>query len=213
MADYTINLKEVDMKNAPKIALVLNNAHKGFLAEDMSSYDAIFATDGAYSLFKDELNFSGVIGDFDSLTACDDDIKKIHTPDQNYTDFEKALGYLWQQSYKEIDVYNASGGEQDHFLGNLNGAFKYSEKLKITFYDSHQRYFYVGSDIRFKASKGQMISLFPFPKALVSSQGLKYEMHKAALDLTQNIGIRNEAAQQDVQINCLGGGYFLFLQR
>ncbi len=201
------------MEKTPNIALFLNSSAKIFPFVDISRYDAVFATDGAYDKFKDIIEFSAVIGDFDSLKIKPHDLLVIHTPDSRYTDFEKALMYLDEQSYKNIDVYNGSGGEQDHFLGNLNAAFKFHEKLNICFYDEKQCYFYVDSDIALSAQIGQIISLFPFPQAVVTSKGLKYEMGHYSLDMRKNIGIRNQAEQQDISITCHSGGYFLFLEK
>ncbi len=193
------------------MALILNSSH-AYIPEDLPNYSAIIAADGAYDRFKDKIYFSAVIGDFDSLQFTNDSIAKIHTPDQNYTDFEKALDYLYKQSITDVDVYNASGGEQDHFLGHLNAAIKYHHRLNIRFYDEQQCYFYVDEKIEFSAKIGQIISLFPFPSACVTSQGLKYEMKNYPLDLVGNIGIRNQAERQDIKITCHSGGYFLFIK-
>ncbi len=196
-----------------KAALFLNSPHT-YIPKHLSDYSAIFATDGAYDKFKDMVDFLAVIGDFDSLEYLEHketSIQKVHTPNPNYTDFEKALNYLYRQSYTHIDVYNGSGGEQDHFLGNLNAAIKYHHKLNICFYDEHQSYFYVDEDKEFLTQAGQIVSLFPFPYTVVSSQGLKYELHEHPLELTGNIGIRNQAIAKNIKIICHAGGYFLFL--
>lgn len=198
------------MYSHKKIALILNNSHPCLLP-DLSAYDSIWATDGAYDCFKDEINFTAVIGDFDSLQTKDSHMSYIHTPNQSHTDFEKALAYLDEQGYKNIDVFNASGGEQDHFLGNLNAAMQYHHRLNICFYDEWQYYFYVDKDIEIQAKKGQKISLFPFPYALISSYGLVYEMEKYELEITRNIGIRNQAIGKNIRLTCHKGGYFLFI--
>jgi thiamine pyrophosphokinase len=67
-----------------------------------------------------------ISGDFDSHTGNDENIyheKFIFTPDQNFTDFQKALDILKNKGIKKVDVYGGSGGEQDHFLGIFTSLF------------------------------------------------------------------------------------------
>ena len=67
-----------------------------------------------------------ISGDFDSHTGADEAIyegKFVHTPDQNKTDFHKALEIIVEKGIKKVDVYGASGREQDHFLGNIHTAY------------------------------------------------------------------------------------------
>ena len=48
---------------------------------------------------------------------------------------------LFDKGFTTIDVFGASGKEQDHFLGNLHTAIQWKDKLKLTFFDNHSRYF------------------------------------------------------------------------
>ena len=80
----------------------------------------VFAVDGAYNLMSNtSIVINGVIGDLDSIHSIPNNIKVIKTSDQNFTDFEKAIHFLIQKNYTEVDVLGASGLEMDHFLGNL----------------------------------------------------------------------------------------------
>ena len=100
------------------------------------------AIDGAYQyLLENNIKPHFISGDFDSLENIPKEIETIETPDQNFTDFDKILQILFNKGHKTIDVFGASGKEQDHFLGNLNTAVQWKKKLKITFFDNHGRYF------------------------------------------------------------------------
>ena len=89
-------------------------------------YDVIACTDGAFHYLKDKdfdlelLTF--ISGDFDSHTSTDENLyhdKFIWTPNQDFTDFEKALDLLSNKGVTDVDVYGGSGKEMDHYLGNL----------------------------------------------------------------------------------------------
>jgi len=73
-----------------------------------------------------------VTGDFDSLTA--DDLETLEargvtvvpTPDQDYTDFDKALEYIRsEQGIENIRVYGAVGGRLDHTYSVLSALVKH----------------------------------------------------------------------------------------
>ena len=182
-------------------------------------YSLIACSDGAFHYLK-EKNFpleklDFISGDFDSHSGKDEDVyadKFIYTPDQNKTDFEKALEIIHQKGLKEVDIYGGSGGEMDHFLGNLTVAFQFKEELKITFFDEESIYFFSPKSLVLHNCLGKMISLYPFPKAEnVSTKGLNWELENSTLELTQKIGTRNFAVSDEVAINFEGGNLIIFV--
>ncbi|MFV0322613.1 MAG: thiamine diphosphokinase [Alphaproteobacteria bacterium] len=198
----------------PKIlkkALLFLNGELGKKHPDFADYHQIFATDGAYNKLRDIVPFHTVIGDFDSSQNIAAHIATIHTPNQDYTDFEKALGYLIEQGFTSVDVYNAHGGDGDHYLGNLSTAMKLNERIHIRFFSDDQIYYYVNRTTIINDIQDKMVSLFPFPQCVVSTQGLKWNVDKAAFTLGGNLGIRNLAIAEHIKITCHKGGYFLFI--
>lgn len=182
-------------------------------------YDIIACTDGAFHYLK-EKNFDlekldFISGDFDSHTGSDENIyheKFIHTPDQDFTDFQKALEILKNKGIKKIDVYGGSGGEQDHFLGNLHVAFLFKNDVEITFYDEFSSYFFIPKVFEIDNVKGKMISLLPFPKVEnLTTDGLNWELQQAELRLTQRIGTRNFATKNTVKISFEMGDLLVFI--
>ena len=126
-------------------------------------YDIIACTDGAFHYLKDknfplaQLDF--ISGDFDSHTGNDENIyheKFIFTPDQNFTDFQKALDILKNKGIKKVDVYGGSGGEQDHFLGNLHVAFLFRELIEIIFYDELSQYYFIPKEFEINSVEGKI---------------------------------------------------------
>ncbi|GGP05367.1 thiamine pyrophosphokinase [Cloacibacterium rupense] len=203
----------------PKTALLFINGTPPKNLPKTEAYDIIACTDGAFHYLK-EKNFDlekldFISGDFDSHTGSDENIyheKFIHTPDQDFTDFQKALDILKNKGIKKIDVYGGSGGEQDHFLGNLHVAFLFKNDVEITFYDEFSSYFFIPKYFEIDNVKGKMISLLPFPKVEnLTTDGLNWELQQAELSLTQRIGTRNFATKNTVKISFEMGDLLVFI--
>ncbi|MDD7913504.1 thiamine diphosphokinase [Polaribacter ponticola] len=124
-----------------KVFLLLNGEVPKMLP-DLSDYDLVCATDGAYHFLEENKIIPDFVsGDLDSSEKIPKNIKVVHTPNQDYTDFDKILQILFDKGFFMVDVYGASGKEQDHFLGNLHTAIQWKKKLKLTFLDNHSRFF------------------------------------------------------------------------
>ena len=185
----------------------------------LESYALIACSDGAFHYLKengfplDQLDF--ISGDFDSHTGIDEGVyqdKFIYTPDQDKTDFEKSLEIIEKRGFNEVDVYGGSGGEMDHFLGNLTVAFKFKEDLKITFFDEYSKYFFAPNILVLNEVKNKLISLYPFPSATnVSTTGLNWSLQNETLDITNRIGTRNFAKEDQVSIEFETGNLVVFI--
>ncbi len=199
------------MKN--KKVFLLLNGEKPKEVPNFSVYDLICATDGAYQyLEKHKIVPDFVSGDFDSLDAIPKEIEVIKTPKQDFTDFDKILQILFDKGFTNIDVYGASGQEQDHFLGNLDTAIRWKKKLTLTFFDNNGTYFLAKKKLVLSNCKGKIISLIPFPKASkVETFGLKYSLKKETLKFGKRIGTRNLAIDRKVKINFKKGNMFVFI--
>lgn len=180
---------------------------------DFSDYGIICATDGAYQyLEKQGITPHFISGDFDSLKNIPDTIDIIETPDQNYTDFDKILQILFDKGQNTIDVYGASGKEQDHFLGNLNTAIQWKNRLKITFYDNHGHYFLADKKTIVNKCLHKIVSLIPFPEVTeITTKGLQYALNKEDLVFGKRIGTRNKAIESKIEISFKSGNLFIFI--
>lgn len=203
-----------------KKALLFINGQKPKSFPETDFYDIIACTDGAFyylesmSFPMDELDF--ISGDFDSMKENDDPVfveKLIHTPDQNKTDFYKALEILESRGCTIVDVYGASGDEQDHFLGNLNAAYLFKDKMEITFYDDFSSYYFIPKKFTLNNIEGKMISIIPFPSAHnIITKGLKWSLTNEDLGLTTRLGTRNVAENNTVSIQYSEGDILLFVE-
>ncbi len=200
-------------------ALLFINGEAPKSLPDLEGYSFIACTDGAFHYLKrlgfplDELDF--ISGDFDSHSGADENVyedKFIYTPDQNKTDFQKALEIISEKGFKNIDVLGGSGGEQDHFLGNLTVAFSFKENLNIKFYDEFSEYFFVPVNFVLENVKDKMISLYPFPYVeKISTSGLNWVLDNENLSMTSKIGNRNFAVENEVSINYEKGNLLVFI--
>ncbi|MCQ4035535.1 thiamine diphosphokinase [Kaistella montana] len=186
---------------------------------ETEGYSLIACSDGAFHYLKeknfplDQLDF--ISGDFDSHLGKDENIyheKFIHTPDQDKTDFEKSLEIIAEKGFSKIDVYGGSGGEMDHFLGNLTVVSRFKNQMEITFYDEFSTYFFAPNHLVLENVKGKMISLFPFPLAeSISTKGLNWPLNKENLNITGKIGTRNFASEDQVIIDFERGELVVFV--
>ena len=199
------------MKN--KKVFLLLNGEKPKEVPNFSVYDLICATDGAYQyLEKHKIVPDFISGDLDSLEAIPKEIEVIKTTNQDFTDFDKILQILFDKGFTNIDVYGASGQEQDHFLGNLDTAIRWKKKISLTFFDNNGTYFLAKKKLVLSNCKGKIISLTPFPKASkVETFGLKYSLKKETLKFGKRIGTRNLAIDKKVKINFKKGNMFVFI--
>lgn len=198
-----------------QVVLFLNGEKPEYLPS-ITNYELIICTDGAYDyLIGVNIVPDLIIGDFDSIEALPTNIDYIHTPNQNYTDFEKAIKIIIEKGYNHIDVFAANGLEQDHFLGNMTTALKYKKLVNITFYDDKQTYYFADKKTCLAQVKDKTISLFPFPETKnVVTNGLKYPLNGSTLSMLENkVGTRNLADKESVEITFSEGHLLLFIER
>ncbi|MFK8058948.1 MAG: thiamine diphosphokinase [Polaribacter sp.] len=195
-----------------KVFLLLNGETPN-VVPNTSKYDVICATDGAYQYLKENnITPNFIAGDFDSLQEIPKEIEVIETPNQDFTDFDKILQILFDKGFKNIDVFGASGQEQDHFLGNLHIAIQFKEKLKLTFFDDYSRYFLADKKTKISNCKNKIVSLIPFPSARkITTKGLQYPLNKEDLVFGERIGTRNRAIKNDIKISFKTGELFIFI--
>lgn len=209
-----------------KKALLFINGKPPKQFPDLEDFGLIACTDGAFHYLK-EKNFpleklDFISGDFDSHAAREE-IEKlsndysfeiIFTPNQDLTDFHKALTIILDKGFEEVSVYGGSGGEQDHYLGNLHTAFVFKDQLKIIFFDEFSTYFFIPKHFTANQVQGKMISLVPFPSAEnVTTKGLNWSFSYENISLTTRIGTRNFAKEDSIEISYETGTILLFIGR
>jgi thiamine pyrophosphokinase len=201
-----------------KALLFLNGKKPNILPKNIELYSIITCTDGAYSRYVKKLPFTVdyISGDLDSvsLSTIPSSIPIIETPDQNKTDFHKALELLLEKGIKKVDIYGGSGRETDHFIGNLSTALFFKKKLRITFYDDYAKFFFSGKITKIRDVKGKIISLLPFFKAKnIYTKGLQYPLSNETLIFPQRLGTRNVAIHNEVSVSYGEGELLIYISQ
>ncbi|WP_372793666.1 thiamine diphosphokinase [Lutibacter sp.] len=196
-----------------KRAFILLNGSAPSDLPNLSQYDIVCAIDGAYNYFESNNIIPDLVtGDFDSIRNIPTTVEVINTPNQEYTDFEKALQILKHRGFYDIDVYGGSGKEHDHFLGNISTALQWKIGLNITFFDDFGKYFFIEESIFLTNIIGKNISLIPLPIASgVLTEGLLYPLINETLTFGQRIGTRNKATKNEVEITVEKGDLLIYI--
>ena len=99
----------------------------------------VVALDGAYNRLSELQVFADlVLGDMDSLVTLPASKKTqfIQIDSQEKTDLEKAIDYLIEKGYQDINVVWATGKRLDHTINNVVTLAKYPNS-KIVIYDDY----------------------------------------------------------------------------
>lgn len=196
-----------------KKAFILLNGSEPSSLPNLTKYDIVCAIDGAYNHFEaNNIVPDLVTGDFDSINTIPTTVEVIKTPNQEFTDFEKALQILKHRGFSHIDVYGGSGKEHDHFLGNISTALQWKIGLSISFFDDFGKYFFIEGSIMLTDVKGRNISLIPVPTANgISTKGLLYPLNNETLTFGERIGTRNKASDENVLISFDNGDLLIYI--
>jgi thiamine pyrophosphokinase len=142
------------------------------------------------------------LGDFDHTHIADFSdypLKKVHTPDQDLTDLEKAFEYLLAEGYPAVNVVWASGKRMDHTLNNFHSMVRYGRQLKIVYFDDYSTSYLLPPTFEKWYPSQTPISLIPYGEALeVKSSGLVYELNHPVLKLGTQTSSSNETKQDGI---------------
>lgn len=141
----------------------------------------IIAADGAANrLFELGVHPQLIIGDLDSIsTPILESYPFLHLPDQASSDYQKAMHYLSDNNLLPAIIVGVNGGFLDHILNNINifittDCLLYSPPVRgFVLREKSQQNFLLPIQTK--------ISLLGMPTAILSSQGLQWELHGSHL--------------------------------
>lgn len=127
-----------------------------------------------------------VVGDLDSLSAEFKECLKgrtIHIPEQDTNDLTKTMRHVsLSMGLRSIALLGASGGREDHALGNLALLPSYAplvdELVMITDY-GHFRL--ITQPCQIEAHVGQQVSVFSFDRSPLTLRGVHWPLEDYAL--------------------------------
>jgi thiamine pyrophosphokinase len=171
----------------------------------------IIAADGAANtLIHMGIRPHMIAGDLDSvapqLLASHD---HLHLPEQNTNDYQKCLNYLQENALLPSIVVGINGGHLDHVLNNINIFMDSSCLLyapPITGLVIKEASTWTGT-----LPENTKISLMGIPSAIVSSQGLKWELQHAELTFPGKTSCFNRTQSTHIQLNVHQGSALVLI--
>ena len=147
-----------------------------------------------------------VIGDLDGnfdierIEQTFPNVKIIHEPDQEKTDFEKAIEYLIKNNYSEVYGFCLTGKRMDHTFNNISSLAKYNQAIDIKIIDNNSTIFCIDSSSHFKKmyDKDTIISLLPIGTVSgITTKNLEFALNNEKLELGIRTGSSNKVLKTD----------------
>ncbi|NQV42167.1 MAG: thiamine diphosphokinase [Candidatus Marinimicrobia bacterium] len=208
------------------IVLAGNPPSKSLLKTEIILADLVLAVDGGLNAFRMyKLQPDIVLGDMDSTDLrMIDDVEIVSFPDQNLTDLQKTLSYVFDlYSIKSITLLGAGGARSDHFLNNLHICASMDDSVKVLFKneisDIEEFEFEIIQRITpqcifdLPVKKGSTLSILPIADfSGLKSEGLKWEIQ--GLDYSASfISQSNQAVKDNPTLSIqLGYAYIAVYQ-
>ena len=175
----------------------------------------LIALDGAFDILtKYAVQADMVLGDLDSITtkgkmlAQKTNIKMLYLPDQENTDFVKALLFCMKLGYNEINCYNLIGGKRtDHTIENLRSLHRlYSKKYKITLFgESQKMQYFQNTTIRIKGKINSDVAIISCRNdVFINSKDLAYDMKEKKLSVFGKDSVCNSLSNETAIIEIKG---------
>ena len=182
----------------------------------ISTADLVVCCDGALStLEKHAIVPDVVIGDMDSV--CGRALKrfggtKIHISGQDDNDLAKAFCFALSQGWRDIVVLGATGGREDHTLGNIAWLADFAARADavemVTDYGVFRAY--LPPTARFRTVPGAQVSIFGFdPNDPVTGTGLKFPVEGLRLARWWTAAL-NDAVADEVTLSFAAGPLIVF---
>ena len=209
----------------PDTALVVLNGDAREMLErvDFAAYGYVLAVDGALDLLRDAgLCPDALVGDLDSVT--EEGLERFrgdgglvdHQPDQETTDFEKALDHLAGKDVANADVIGHHGGRIDHLLAALHAALRYSGRIEVRFLDPLGTGWIVssGGEKVLTGTRGRSCSIIPLlPSEGVTLAGFRWSLESANLAPGIAISCSNIVNSAEAVIRVREGALFIYLHK
>lgn len=159
------------------------------------------------------LSMKLVSGDFDSISkatraALDPDIL-IETPDQNRTDFDKALDLA---DAPVILCVGFTGKRMDHQLACYSVLVRQAKRPAILIGDE-DICFHLSHDVTLDLAKGTRLSLFPMAQVVATATGLRWPVEALEFAPWGQIGTSNEVTNGPVRLSAESDGLLVILPR
>ena len=150
-----------------------------------------------------------VVGDLDSIgktSAGRLSCPVIHETEQETNDLCKAFRYCLSQGWRELTILGATGGREDHTLGNISLLPDFARRADaVVMKTDHGTFIPLLKSGVIRTTPGTQVSVFaPDANTAISSRGLKWELR----DMTPRAwwqATLNEATSDTVSLDFTAG--------
>lgn len=169
------------------------------------------ADGGANALARLGLRPDAVVGDLDSVDAearaWIGEERMVHRPDQDATDFEKALAFAFENSgVDRLIVLGALGDRLDHTIGALGTLARQARGPNLMLVSEREHVIATTTPADLDARPGEIWSFWTFdPGVRVTLEGVRWPVTDAPLTVDDRPSISNEATGTRVRILPTGG--------
>ena len=169
------------------------------------------ADGGANALARLGVRPDTVVGDLDSIEA---DTKSwigeerlFHHPDQDKTDFDKALTFAFENlGIDRLTVLGALGNRLDHTIGNLGILAREARGSNLMLVTEKEWVLATATPADLEANPGETWSFWTFdPGVQVTLEGVRWPVENAPLTVGDHPSISNEATGTMVRVLPKGG--------
>lgn len=173
----------------------------------------IMALDGGYHQLKDlNLEVDILLGDFDSICpeilnkAKNSAIHVVEAFDQNQTDLVKGIAYLDSLKATSILICNATGNRLQHTAYNLRVLKKCHHPHRVLMMVTAEEMIqYVENDqLIIRGCPKDSIGILGFPRAIIDTKGLKYDVMNYPLDFELTASVSNELEKETAYLSVKG---------
>jgi thiamine pyrophosphokinase len=188
---------------------------------DVNGGDIVICADSGYlSAIQCGLKVDHLVGDMDSLSS--DEVEKaredgavIHRypADKDGTDGELALDLAIDLGFRKIEMVGGKGGRLDHFLSAVFFNSLVGDDVSLDIWMDEELLLFVPEG-RFvtRPAGWYVVSILPYGgSCVVSTEGLKWELHEDLLDHGSTRGIHNEIIGESFTVRCHRGALLLVL--
>jgi thiamine pyrophosphokinase len=150
-----------------------------------------------------------VTGDFDSIGEPPESgsIKIVHAPEQDATDFQKALRHIPEDT-RTVEILGGTGLRSDHFLTNLLIAAGLPSYQSVIFQDDTQSIYRVTPEcvLETQIKMDTVVSLIPFSSCSgVTTKGLHWNLQDSRMGPNHQLGQSNRAEASTIQVQLAEG--------
>jgi len=181
--------------------------------EILNNAKYIISCDGATDkLIKSGYNPNIIIGDLDSISSLNKEKYRditLKVSNQSENDLRKAINYAKENNINELSIIGASGGREDHSIGNIFSLFKYPE-IYIKIFTDNGLFRLINNSKELKSFQGQKVSIFTTDNTIkIKTNGLKYNFNNNTIS-SLFYGTLNESNKDIITFNLSHGSLLIY---